>query len=350
MPVTRDDVIEAYRVFLGRAPESEAVITNHLAAHADTASLRLAFAASEEALRIGETPAMNEAVGTPWRAPLFLLAPPAAALVPWVLAPPSLGDPLSQLCTEAQLGEPLYATICEALAMPPAKHRKTWEFAWIAAVLAKAGMAQAGRRGLGFGVGGEPLPAYLAARGVAVLASDAPVETIEGQGWDTTGQHAGSLAPLRRPMLLPDAEFDRLVRFRPVDMNAIPDDLRDFDFCWSACAFEHLGSIEHGLRFVEESLKTLRPGGIAVHTTEFNLDSNEMTIESSGLSIFRKRDIERLLDRLARAGHKPWPLNVHPGSGPMDQHIDTPPYGSPHLKILVAGQVTTSIGIVLEKG
>ena len=146
------------------------------------------------------------------------------------------------------------------------------------------------------------------------------------------------------------AEFDRLVRFAPVDMNAIPAGLEGFDLCWSSCAFEHLGSIEHGLRFVEASLRTLRPGGIAVHTTEFNLSSDTDTFEAENLCLFRRRDMEALLERLARAGHTPWPLNLYPGDGAIDAHIDLPPYALPHLKLQVGQYVTTSIGIVVQKG
>lgn len=100
----------------------------------------------------------------------------------------------------------------------------------------------------------------------------------------------------------------------------------------------------------EQSLKTLRPGGLAVHTTEFNLSSNDATFEHPTLSLFRKRDIEDLYARLIAAGHKVWPLNLHPGTGPADAHIDLPPYGTPHLKLEVASYVTTSIGLVVEKG
>ena len=256
---------------------------------------------------------------------------------------------MSQLCTESQLASPLYAELCAGLGLPANPHRKLWEFAWIAAVIRHAGLLRPGLRGMGFGVGREPLPAYLAAHGLEVLATDAPPAAIEGHGWDTTGQHAAGLDPLRRPRLVADAEFDRLVRFMPCDMNDIPAEHGGFDFCWSSCAFEHLGSIEHGLRFVEASLRTLRPGGLAIHTTEFNLSSDTDTFEQANLCLFRRRDIEALLERVALAGHTPWPLNLYPGDGPMDAHIDLPPYALPHLKLEVARHVTTSIGIVVQK-
>ena len=59
--------------------------------------------------------------------------------------------------------------------------------------------------------------------------------------------------------------------------------------------------------------------------------------------------MEALLERLARAGHTPWPLNLYPGDGAIDAHIDLPPYALPHLKLQVGQYVTTSIGIVVQK-
>jgi len=342
--VDREAALWAIRLFIGREPRDEAEVQFHRG-HVDLESLRSGFARTGEFREFLDRLA---GVGS-YEAPLFLLAPPASPLVPHRFEPPTLADPVSQLCTEAQLAEPAYAEWRTVLELPEWPHRKMWEFAWVAAVLRKAGMLRPGSRALGFGVGGEPLPALLARHGVQVLATDAPPDIIDGHGWDSTGQHATSLDPLRRPGIVPNDVFDQRVAFQPADMNAIPASLAGFDACWSSCAFEHLGSIEHGLRFVEASLATLRPGGIAVHTTEFNLASNDATFEAPQLSLFRKRDIEALLQRLAEAGHRPWPLNLHPGTGPMDQHIDLPPYSLPHLKLKVAGYAVTSIGLVVQK-
>ena len=43
-------------------------------------------------------------------------------------------------------------------------------------------------------------------------------------------------------------------------MNELPGDLAGFDFTWSSSAFEHLGSLEAGARFVERQMHCLRPG------------------------------------------------------------------------------------------
>ena len=57
-----------------------------------------------------------------------------------------------------------------------------------------------------------------------------------------------------------------------------------------------------------------------------------------------------LLERLAARGHMIWPLNLHPGDSPLDAHIDTPPYALPHIKLEALGCVSTSIGIVVQRG
>src|SRR4030095_17235239 len=108
------------------------------------------------------------------------------------------------------------------------------------------------------------------------------------------------------------------------DMKAISGDLKVFDCVCSSCAFEHLGSIAHGARFVENAMRCLAPGGIAVHTTEFNLTSNYQTLESRDLVIFRKHDIEHLVRRLQLAGHEIFPLNLNPGARELDPHVDLP--------------------------
>ena len=322
-------VVWAFRLLLGREP-SEAEIRTHRR-HPSAEALRRAL--------VPET----------YRIPVWLLSPPASPLVPWVFEPPRLSHPTSQLCTAAQFDEPDYAAWCATIAEAPRPHRKQWEFCWILAVLRAADVIRPGARALGFGVGNEPIPAMLASHGVQVLATDAPAEVVGTQGWSETQQHASDLSGLYRPELLDEASFRQRARFRAVDMNAIPSDLRDFDACWSSCCFEHLGSLAAGLDFVENSLETLRPGGVAVHTTEFNLGSNDQTLESPGLSYYRRRDIEGLLERLARRGHTVWPLNLHPGDSPLDAHIDVPPYALPHLKVEAMGQVSTSIGLVVQR-
>ena len=341
--VSNEAIIWAIRMMLGREPRNAKEI-EQFHQYTDVDNLRRALA---------ETPEFQSFLSSlkPWAAPLFLLEPPTNRAIPAVFRPPSLAAPTSQLCTEAQFHDELHSKICQALAIPSNHlHRKTWEFVWIVAVLHKAGLLRAGQRGLGFGVGNEPLPAFFARVGIEVLASDAPSEVIDGHGWETTGQHAAGREQLFRPNILDRETFDKRVSFAPVDMNDIPENFTGFDFCWSACCFEHLGSIEKGLDFVRNSLKTLKLGGLALHTTEFNLTSNDDTFEHPTLSLFRKRDIESLYARLIEEGHKPWPLNFFPGLGQVDAYVDLPPFTLPHLKLQLDKYVSTSIGLVVQKG
>jgi hypothetical protein len=132
-------------------------------------------------------------------------------------------------------------------------------------------------------------------------------------------------------------------------MRAIPDDLTGFDFCWSACSLEHLGSLEAGARFVEASLATLAPGGIAVHTTEFNVGSDGETIASGPTVLYRRQDILSLTARLERAGHQVAALDLDSGEGVLDQYVDVPPYSQePHLRVSCGKFATTSLALVIR--
>lgn len=241
---------------------------------------------------------------------------------------------------------PRYHEICAAMCDTAKWHRKQWEWVFIVHHLSRLGALAPGKRGLGFGVGQESLPALFASHGCEVVATDAPED---GGGWEETGQHSSSRDRLRAPWIVGDAEFDRLVTHRPADMNAIPDDLQHFDFTWSSCCFEHLGSLDAGLDFVVNSVERLAPGGIAVHTTEFNVASNDDTVSEGGTVIYRRRDMEGLVSRLRAQGHEVAPFRVAPPAHHLDQHVDAPPYSSPHLKLALMGHVTTSAGVVVRR-
>ncbi len=265
---------------------------------------------------------------------------------------PTLEQPTSQLCTAGQCMSPAYYRWCKEMRSPARFSRKQWEFAYILEVLWQAGQMRTDKKGLGFGCGQEPLAAIFAKHGATVLATDLAPEEAEQKGWVRTLQHSASLENLYKASRnkISRKDFFSKVSFRSVDMNAIPDDLDSFDFVWSACAFEHLGSLRHGMEFIKNSSRLLKPGGIAVHTTEFNLSSNQETMEHPGCSVFRKQDMERLAEELVHEGYVVEPFNFNCGNGLVDNHVDAPPYGmSPHLKLKLDQYVVTSIGIIVRK-
>jgi hypothetical protein len=95
----------------------------------------------------------------------------------------------------------------------------------------------------------------------------------------------------------------------------------------------------------------LKPGGIAVHTTEFNLGSNSRTLQTRATVAYRKQDIEQLALMLLQAGHSIPTINLSPGSEPLDRVIDLPPFKAPvHLKVLCRRHLLTSIGLYAIRG
>lgn len=256
----------------------------------------------------------------------------------------------SESCSSHHFLLSCYQHWCNEIKQHPTYHRKQWEFVYILQALWERGLLELGKRGLGFGVGREPLTAVMAAHGCKVLATDIDADSQSSEGWADTGQHSTTLEDLNAQAICEEGAFKENVSFAPVDMNNIPSDLRGFDFCWSACCFEHLGSIKAGLEFYKNSIECLKPGGFVIHTTELNMSSNEQTLDNDATVLFRRRDLEELIADLRAQGHYCEPLLVHYGSQPVDGFIDMPPYRiDPHLRLAIAQYVSTSVGIITRK-
>ena len=249
-------------------------------------------------------------------------------------------------CLARDFYHPEFAEFCRLVHGDVILHRKLWENAFVYERLKRYGALTPGNHGLVFGVGLEYMPALFASFGIDVMATDSPQEG----GW--AGEHSSSLEQLFFSNLIDREVFSRHVRFEACDMNAIPDHLKGFDFCWSSCALEHLGSLQHGCDFIINSVeKTLKVGGIACHTTELNLTSDVETVEHPETVLYRKSDLERLCATLTERGHIVEPLRIEPGDLLPDYLVDVPPFsGDPHLKLMLGQFVTTSVGIVVRRG
>lgn len=254
-------------------------------------------------------------------------------------------------CSSADFLHPRYAQICKLIDVAPIFNRKRWEWAFIIHKLQQAGVLAEGKRGIVFGVGKEKLPSLFCSFGATIVATDAPDDIGANAGWNAGNQHSNSLEELRFKEIVSDTLFDQLVTHRSCDMNAISDELVDFDFAWSSCCFEHLGSLEAGIQFVINSVeKTLKVGGVACHTTEFNLSSDDDTMEEGPTVIYRRKDMIELVDRLRERGHEVEPFVMAPDSHFLDFYVDAPPFGSnPHFKLLLNKYVATSVGIVVRR-
>ncbi len=223
---------------------------------------------------------------------------------------------------------------CNRLKEAPRWHRKVWEYVMICQALWERGMLRAGRRGCGFRIGQELLPALFASLGCEVLAADAPAASPEA---------------LNARSALSPTEFNSRVGFRAVDMTRLPEDLGTFDFLWSSGAVAHFGDLRQGVEFIEKACRHLRPGGVAVHTTEFNVSSNEKTVDRGSAVLFRRRDVEEIQRRVGVAGCRMAEPDFDTGNGPLDLYADRPPYGTPHLKLAFKEFVTTSFLMIVEK-
>jgi len=261
-------------------------------------------------------------------------------------------DLTSQLVTYKQTNEPVYDRWLEEIKEGNHHNRQQWEYVFILQALKENGMLQAGKRGLGFGVGSEPIPAVLAKYGVELTATEINIEKKNDRGWIKGRNVATELQTLNRWGICETEQFHKLVSFRDVDMNNIPDDLRDYDFNWSSSSLEHLGNMELCTDFIFNSLKTLKPGGIAVHTTEFTL-SKKLTVKDGLTVFFRETDIRELERRLTAEGHKII-VNFNKGNSLHDWLIHIPPYRKEnHLKLLISSHwklfVATSLGLIIQK-
>ncbi|MEG4207605.1 glycosyltransferase [Microcoleus sp. Pol7_A1] len=257
----------------------------------------------------------------------------------------------SRLCVYKDFQTDYYQHWISQMREPFTPRRKQWEFVAIVQALQERNFLGKGKKGLGFAVGNEPLPSLFAALGCEITATDQSIDSLSAKQWGETDQLCTGKQALNVKGICPPEQFDRLVEFREVDMNYIPEDLKlgQFDFIWSSCAFEHIGSIEKGLQFVQKSLACLKSGGIALHTTEYNCTSNTGTLDLPHLVFYRRQDIDRLIEELEKQGHWVEPVNYDMGNQEPDLKIAKPPYTEPHLKLEMGGYVATSLLLIIHK-
>lgn len=227
---------------------------------------------------------------------------------------------------------------------------KFWQNAVMAQALFEHGMLQDGKKCLGFGVGKERLPALFASMGVKVTATDQDFTKAKAKQWNNGQLAQGAFSLNENGICTPDL-FAKNVEFMPLDMNNIPTRLHGkYDFLWSNCALGHLGSIEKGLGFIESSLRCLKPGGWAVHTTEVNIISNDETVTTGDTVIFRLKDIYTLCRELTKQGFVCSPFSLSSSTSRQDDRVSlNPVWGTDHTKILVGGHIATQIVLIINK-
>lgn len=269
---------------------------------------------------------------------------------------------ISKASTQADMESQWVAYWCSELKIQLVYHRKIWELAYVLQVLYETGRMLPGKRGLGFGCGVEPIASYLAAQDVSVTVTDMPPENRLAAGWASSNEYLAELDKAFHSHLVSRELFTKNVVLRHVDMNQIPTDLAGYDFCWSICALEHLGSIQKGLDFIANAMATLAPGGLAIHTTEYNFTNDHETIDNFTTVLYQKKHFVALAETLTSLGYCVATLDLSFGSKPLDRFIDLPPFGHdlqgemiyfanhvPHMKVSVDGFPSTCFGLIIQK-
>jgi Methyltransferase domain len=262
----------------------------------------------------------------------------------------NFGKRRSEICKAQDFYADWFQRWCNELKEKPNFHRKQWEFIYVMQALWERECIAPGKRGLVFAVGTEPLPSIFANYGCDILATDIFPEEGTKMGWTDGNQLCFGVDSLNGRQLCTNEILHQRVEYMAVDMNNIPADLRNYDFNWSSCSFEHLGTIEKGFAFLKNQLRTLKPGGWAVHTTEYNISSNDETQDNSSTVIYRHRDVEKIINELRSEGHFVEEADYSLGGLPEDFAVDIQPHIQDiHLKLQVDKYVVTSIGLIIQK-
>jgi Flp pilus assembly protein TadD/SAM-dependent methyltransferase len=265
-----------------------------------------------------------------------------------------------RVCKQSDFSSSWFFYWADRLKFSPQLHRKLWEDAYVVQCLWERGCLEAGKTGLGFAVGTEALPSLFVGCGARITATDLSADDERSRGWSLTHQHASNIEVLWKPHLVDRDEFLKNCSFEFVDMTSIPSKFDGlFDFCWSVCAFEHLGTLQKGLEFVREATRALKPGGVAVHTTEYNVQDGE-TIDNWATVLYQKKHFAILQAMIEECGCRLVDIDFDVGREFFDSYIDLPPYPHddatglailrpPHVKLSVDGFPATSIAIIVEK-
>jgi len=169
--------------------------------------------------------------------------------------------------------------------------------------------------------------------------------------WKGSAEYTVSRDALFRENMIDRDEFDRRVSFYNADMNDLNQFERGaYDFIWSSCAVEHVGSLDKAATFLKGANELLKPGGVSVHTTEINISSLDTLFDDGNIVIFRDNDLRRL-DRDMRSQRGCIEnLDLDPGSEVLDVAYSVPPYDKgAHVKLELCGHVSTSVLLICRK-
>jgi SAM-dependent methyltransferase len=181
--------------------------------------------------------------------------------------------PLSSVCNPEHWNDRFWRRCLDSMAFrasfgvigPEIQHRKVWEWVQGLAALARLGCLRPSAHALGVAAGHEPPIYWLASRVAQVYATDLYSGVFVG--------HEASPDVLRDPDKYAPYPYPReRVRFLPMSGTHICFGDQTIDFVFSFCSIEHFGSRANSRRALQEMARVLRPGGVAVVSTEVLLN------------------------------------------------------------------------------
>jgi SAM-dependent methyltransferase len=173
-------------------------------------------------------------------------------------------------------------------------HRKDWEWALGIIAMRRFGKLNEKSTAIGVGSGTEPVPFYLANKVKHVYATD-----LYGQndGWKRA---APSDFPENPKKYAPFSYKEDALTVLRMDGTKLEFPSESFDIAFSFSSIEHFGGSDRknhsgALRSLKEIERVLKPGGLAVITTEYIINDKEHP------EFFNRRTIySDLIDKLER--------------------------------------------------
>lgn len=256
---------------------------------------------------------------------------------------------LCSICNPAHWQHPAWLACLKSLEYqteygiiaPEVQHRKVWEWVQGVAGMARLGCLHPSARALGVAVGHEPVIYWLASRLSSVVATDLYRGTFaDNEATPDVLRDPAKYAPYPYP--------PERVQFLPMSGTDICFGNETFDLIFSFCSIEHFGSRANSARALREMARVLRPGGIAVVSTEVLLNDQppqeeifapwelyETLVAPSGLL---------MIGDIAPADLSPYfaaPINL------LDRNDLSS--GRPHFVLRVEDVLFTSVMLFLQK-
>ena len=231
----------------------------------------------------------------------------------------------------------------------PRFHRKQWEFAMVFHALKSLGLLTPGNTALSMGGGRERLSYAVASHIKQIVITDL---YEEGTMWDCARTDDPEHF-IKSDMPFP-VDPTKLTALR-MDMRELQFPDSSFDFCYSCCAIEHIGSDGDFLEHLNEVHRVLKDGGIYVLTTEMHYGPEVIVAPNN--YIFSPPYLNQLFSecRLIPETQFDASLTPHRINFPAPVNLDPSVLGAylfesyPHLQLLAGKHPFASALFVLRK-